>query len=176
MGADLCGQFMVVPELEWRVLLEARMNDLEAIMKAKLTDTEKLADLSELDVDHAYLADSFGSDSDDEVLQRIAEMIDLARTFDLDQGYRDQTSLGLSVNGKRIHILFAGEMSWGDSPDGDGYKMLEALNYLGIWTLFHDALDWGTPPPPRQSELDTNDGPSELDTNDGPSDDPQESK
>ena len=168
MGADLCGQFMVVPELGWEALLEARCNDLVAILENKLIeDTVKLADLNELGVDHAYIADNIGTDTTEDVLAKITELIDLARTFNLDRGYRDQTSLGLAVNGKRFHILFAGEMSWGDSPDGDGYKMLEALNYLGIWTLFHDALDWGTPPPPRQSELDTNDGPS---------DDPQESK
>jgi hypothetical protein len=45
---------------------------------------------------------------------------------------RDSTSRTITVGKKTVLVLTAGDMSWGDEPDGFGYQTLKHAEQLGI--------------------------------------------
>ena len=49
-----------------------------------------------------------------------------------------------------VHVLFAGELTWGDSPTGAGYKVLESLSKLGLENKFFGAIKWGRRAPVKR--------------------------
>lgn len=72
------------------------------------------------------------ADSDAERLDVLLDLIDDASTYANLVAHRDLCSLSLKVKGTKVLIFYAGEMSWGDHPEGSGYKSLYALTVLGI--------------------------------------------
>jgi hypothetical protein len=47
-------------------------------------------------------------------------------------GFRDQAFMEFKVGKRTLYLSFAGEMSWGDEPDGWGYRYTRALERLGV--------------------------------------------
>jgi len=56
---------------------------------------------------------------------------------------RDSNSVQQKINGKFVDIIFAGEMTWGDSPSGTGYHIIELFVRLGFTDQFYKAINWG---------------------------------
>jgi hypothetical protein len=47
-------------------------------------------------------------------------------------GFRDLACVDFKIGGRTLHVAFAGELSWGDEPDGWGYRCIRALERLGV--------------------------------------------
>jgi len=45
---------------------------------------------------------------------------------------RDVSSRRYTILGREFESVFAGEMCWGDEPDGGGYSTLKALDYVNL--------------------------------------------
>lgn len=56
--------------------------------------------------------------------------------------YRDVASVTQKINGKKVTILFAGDMSWGDEPQGTGYAVMKALYNLGVGDMLWKSVPW----------------------------------
>ena len=46
-------------------------------------------------------------------------------------GYRD-VCIVIDPDDMKQHIMFAGDMSWGDEPEGGGYRELNRIYWLGV--------------------------------------------
>jgi hypothetical protein len=41
------------------------------------------------------------------------------------------------VNKRQIYCYFAGEVTWGDSPESPSYNLMDTLHFIGAGTLFY---------------------------------------
>lgn len=130
MGADLITFIAVGPELIQ--LTPAKRKKVLAKMKARIKECEKWKEkggklpkgmMDEIDVEN--VADM--------------EMKDVAKVLDEVIGLwngsistRDSNSRLFKHGGKWGKVMVAGDMSWGDSPDGEGYRILREAEMLGI--------------------------------------------
>lgn len=48
---------------------------------------------------------------------------------------RDTNGRIVKMNGKKMRVVVAGEMTWGDEPSGEGYIMLRDAEKLGLYEL-----------------------------------------
>jgi hypothetical protein len=53
-----------------------------------------------------------------------------------DGGSRDSDSRTIPRDKLRRKVVFAGEMSWGDEPDGHGYQTLKHSDAAGLFTVY----------------------------------------
>jgi hypothetical protein len=150
MGADLCGYWMVVPVDEDQELLNTRLVLVRAILNDELTPKKKKkAKLHRLGIDVDYIIDCVGGDGYDELKTALESYMDTAKDFKPYSCFRDMNFMEQSVNGKNAMFIFAGELTCGDTPQGAGYQMLEALDRLGMYQVFSDAINWGARPARR---------------------------
>ena len=139
MGADLIGYFLVAKEKNFSSILAARVDAYEKLLKNDLKNivdgkvpAKRAKELVKESEKLGLETTEFDGMSDDEILQYVAEDMELAKDWALGGGCRDLAEGTFHVGGKAITIQFAGEMSWGDEPDGAGYTGLRALYRLGI--------------------------------------------
>lgn len=152
MGADLIGYQALIPckfTKEEKQILNKHLDDFESILKqpdfainlvkeeGKCTLTEKINDLSPLLA--SEIDDSFGGyqDNPDELTGLASEYLEIisdARKFleVLDFGGRDTSYRTYTILGRKYYSIFAGEMSWGDEPEGAGYSRLKDLDKAGL--------------------------------------------
>lgn len=159
MSATMCAYTAAVPEGIYAALLEARVNDLIHICRSDAPEEAKLVDLRGLGIDTEYIFDSnyWAPDEKEDVksfIDHILLMVDDARQFVLEDDQRDLVTFRKYIGGQWVSICFAGEMSWGDEPEGDGYKMLKAISQLGIGEMFEEAVNWGPAPADARTEKD----------------------
>ena len=167
MGADLIGHFVIVPDEACGRVVETALDTITSILGDKKASLKKkIHQLEGVGVYCQDLADNRGLDLDgdgdrQDVLDQVQDLADDARGFSHESGARDLSSICRHVNGKAVTIMFAGELSYGDEPDGGGYTVLKALQYLGIADAFEREINWGARPP------------EPVDPTSGPSEDPQ---
>jgi hypothetical protein len=137
MGADLVGYMVVGKNSITEEMRQA------AVAKAKATrDIAKAWDAAEEakeDFKPPYFPETWEALCFDtaEYVDHIAEMTDedcetavnTAIGFLNDPAYRDCASRSL---GNDEFVLFCGEMTWGDEPEGGGYSELKTIHELDI--------------------------------------------
>jgi len=135
MGADLIGYMVIGPKKFDEYVLEkarAYLIRLQGQIDLALNKGEITQELREL-VDMSSLGDLHESERSaiedldsrfDESL--IDEFLDLWK-----YGCRDSCCRPY----KDRQIVFAGEMTWGDTPEGTGYTILEAIEYVGLYKI-----------------------------------------
>jgi len=158
MGADLCGHFLILPEkntnkifndhLKQLKMLVAKSTSVTAIKslsgeKTAYTPEQVIGALQKLGVDTQHYSEFLGEDDDAELIEHISNDIGLVDEQGLDLNARDCNGTSRTINGQPVSIYFAGEMSWGDGPEGRGYKLIEMLWHLGFAQKFEDAINFG---------------------------------
>lgn len=160
MGADMIGYQTMMPEKltkEEKKILNDHLDELETLLKGK-DFIKKLAKektwedplLKKLN-DIAPLIPSemenITFDSDDEedqeelkdLIESVFGYIPEARKFinasETKFGGRDTSYRSYTILGRTFYAVFAGEMSWGDEPDGEGYQLLKNLDRVGVLSL-----------------------------------------
>jgi len=151
MGADLIGYQTMFP-VEFtddeKKKLNKHLDDVEKLLK-----TPKLPTLiaNEADANGIYLKqindlipfftheidDEGYHDDEDEIgylVNSFVVLIPDAREFIKEPhvSERDSSTRIYNILGRKFQSVFAGEMSWGDEPEGGGYEKLKNLDKIGV--------------------------------------------
>lgn len=127
MGADMIGYTLVRPAKGADKIAKKQLSKIETILSnEKLTAFQRVQKLYKAGVELDYTGDDLSSEECLEAIEGLVELIDL------EVHGRDLMSRIATVRGRKIEILSAGEMSWGDEPDGEAYNLLKAYVQLGI--------------------------------------------
>jgi len=143
MGADLIGYMCLGPKKISEAQAEAAERRAWEIFQALKTwygDDEGEGEQPEIlkglglgGVDEAYQLESlrFGGDADIATATKddIDALVDEIVGFWNDPGSRDAVDRWISDTEK---VVFCGDMSWGDEPDGYGYRLLKMAHVLDI--------------------------------------------
>jgi hypothetical protein len=152
MGGDLIGYHVAYPVKEGWQIIEQQVKAIEAIIKTGGGWDKLLAEKCAPEIRDAVLdklarigAEADGSDLALDELLYIKDDLELTKNFKKPNDFaaHDLTWYHAHINGQEVYFLFAGEISWGDEPDGAGYTMLRALSRLGIEHLMYQAIKWG---------------------------------
>jgi len=155
MGADLLGyQTMFPQELtkEEKKKLNKHLDEIESLLKTpnlpKLITEEDSSEgkyLSKLNETVPSLPNEIemeGYHDDEEELKFLIEtytdLIPDAREFldNLHIDGRDVSDRYYNILGRKYVSVFAGDMSWGDEPEGGGYEQLKNLEKLNLlWKI-----------------------------------------
>ena len=155
MGADMIGyQTMFPQELtrEEKEKLNKHLDDIETLLRtpnlAKMVAEEESANdtyLKQLNekvqyIPHEIEGQGFHDDVDEiqYLIDEHLDLIDTGREFieDLNINERDTSSSTYSILGRNYVSVFAGEMTWGDEPEGGGYEILKNLDKLNLlWEI-----------------------------------------
>ena len=130
MGADLIAYTVYGP---------TKLKPTKAAIKKALSFAKNVVEAAaqaEKDPDFDWKEDKFIGGFEPEELPDISCLDPkevLTNVLDLWRGEaRDATSRIITVGGKTVRVLTAGDMSWGDEPDGFGYQTLKHAEQLGI--------------------------------------------
>lgn len=149
MGANMIGYQSMYPvefTAKEKKELNKHLDDVEKLLK-----TKNLAKFiaEEQDANGKYISQlnnlipTFTSELDgrcveeedmEEFIKEFLDIIPDARRFIKEpfiEG-RDVSSRRYTILGREFESVFAGEMSWGDEPDGGGYSTLKALDYVNL--------------------------------------------
>lgn len=138
MGADLLGYTIVRPLRGSTKIAEKHIAKIKTVLSStKLTDAQKMKSLGKLSVELNYSHD-VESMSDAEYIETIKDLVESVKLGD--EGGRDLSTRWALIGGRKIEILFAGDMSWGDEPDGHGYNILKTYDQLGISHAWERAI------------------------------------
>lgn len=129
MGADMIGYIMVGPD---KISDESIQRAAEKIMKIK--DILQVCQNCNDPLDEDCVCDGCGSISEnylniktiEDAIFRVKDIIE-----NWPPGYRDCCVRGDPLRSD-YSIVFAGEMSWGDSPGGRGFLTLERIYMSGL--------------------------------------------
>lgn len=142
MGADLVG-YMVIGKKEitdeMKQAAIAKLGRLCGVAKALMLEVDEGTDIGdvelpkdvpdfwteEFEVYGADFLEEFSELSDEDIVKRVEEAID----FLDDPAYRDCASRNISDD---EFVLFCGEMTWGDEPEGGGYQLIKGIHKMGI--------------------------------------------
>ena len=140
MGAELIGYFTIVPN-NWKEVAQKKIDELNEIMgKADPSKIETTiarfvkAETSwpQLDIED-YFSDG---ETPEEILASIKDCIptmdQICEALDSFASARDSADMPIEIKGVRFDIVFCGERSWGDEPDGYGYQNAKMLDESGI--------------------------------------------
>jgi hypothetical protein len=152
MGADLIGYQTMLPAKltkEELVKINKHLDDVEALLKdeklparvAKEEDAhgEYLSKLNNLIPTFPCDLDNDGIAEEEEEIKYLAEtyldLVGEGRKFLTDfpniEG-RDISIRGFRILGRLFVSIFAGDMSWGDEPEGYGYSTLKDLDKINL--------------------------------------------
>jgi len=146
MGADLVSYSIVMPE---KGVGKFVTKEISRIAKAlgKIDDNGIPSDcdkwdyiIKKLDIPNGDYDNDLCEMDADMLLEAIRKDLELVEGFDEKFGARDMSWQNSTIGGKKVVFMFAGEMSWGDSPEGLGYETLRALWRLGIARKIEDRL------------------------------------
>lgn len=153
MGADMLGYFAIVPK-NYKGILKRKLDKIDKALKLlkdpgdmRFEEGNKNA-LTLLEKAGVDLEGSYPDMNEEDTLAAIHEDRKLfdGVTLDAGIGFRDIATLTQKINGSDVTVFFAGEMSWGDEPDGGGYQLLRALSRLGIGDALWNAVRWDARP------------------------------
>jgi hypothetical protein len=151
MGADLIVHIVFVPTKITAAMKKRAQKRIDQIvglvdkqLKLVLPDREmawedlpaKLQDIGK------ELENSYGLTGAEDVLDRIKKdlgdpkLVDNLTDFLLSPATRDSAWRGLFPFSKKHRVVVAGDMSWGDPPDGEGFQALCLLFIYGLDKCF----------------------------------------
>lgn len=154
MGADLLGYHTMIPDkltAKEKKILKKHLDDFEKLLKSKnfaqklaketsandplLSQLNSLSPLMVDDMSNRITYDEENFEQLEELIEEILGLIPDARKF-IDTlnfgGERDLSSRIYTILGRKFHSIFAGEMSWGDEPEGEGYELFKNLDRVGL--------------------------------------------
>jgi hypothetical protein len=139
MGADLIGYFLYYPKDTGAKVFKEHAAKLKTLVKRKPTNREKwLDELAKFGVDLGYY------DLEETVFDSVRD--DLAELgnngLDLVTRGRDYNYDEIAVNGQKVGVVYAGEMTWGDEPSGLSYQTLKLVHNLGFAKALEQAIRW----------------------------------
>lgn len=140
MGADLITYSMMVPTTNGKKIIQ---DHVAALDKALALENPHGA-LKKLGVDFEYYGEQMENNGAPDTLDQIrSDLKDVRgiKTLD-DMTGRDTSFHTFEVNGVGVACVYAGEMSWGDEPEGYGYTTLAKLGRLGFGDAFYKAIPW----------------------------------
>jgi hypothetical protein len=138
MGADLVSYGIVLPAKGtgyvvsrevFRIVKALDRLDVEVLIKDK-DGFDKVAEA--LGISGGTYSNDMCEEDTAQLIELVKEDLKLAEGFSEKFGARDMGDLHVTIGGRKVIILYAGEMSWGDTPEGEGYQTLQALWRLGI--------------------------------------------
>ena len=155
MGADLIGYQTMFPEKftnEEKEKLLKHLDDIEKLLKTPKLPTlvaneedangKYLKQINDIVPDLANDIEEHGYHDDDEeiryLIESFIELIPDAREFiENPQIYsRDSSSREYNILGRVFVSVFAGELTYGDEPEGQGYETLKNLDKLNLlWVI-----------------------------------------
>lgn len=143
MGADLIGYMVIGPrEISLDKVGEATTFAKNNIIKISNAATsilegeeevidEAWASISEFDIQDYEINDYADFDeksAEDYSARLVGDLLDFWKNGSRDSAYRDLP------NGSRV--VFAGDQTWGDTPDGFGYQTLRKSEAIGLLKFF----------------------------------------
>ena len=130
MGADLIAYTVVGPP---------KLKPSKVLRKKALAHAGHViaaAQQAEKDPDFDWDQDKFLKNFEPEMFSEIASLEAETVLNDLlsvwEGNARDSTSRVIAFGKKKLRVLTAGEMSWGDEPSGWGYQTLRDADRLGL--------------------------------------------
>jgi hypothetical protein len=106
---------------------------------AEFITAELIKGINKLGVDTKCLAENACLDDDESIIEAVKKAVaDLAGFDPGSLSYRDTAARRDKISGRDVVTVFAGEMSWGDEPDGGGYTVLKALDMTGLIGTLED--------------------------------------
>jgi hypothetical protein len=148
MGADIIGYHVLGPPKLTRSLRSKavkRINDMKEALEEICNDEEAedgpvpddFIDLLKTPLfRHLSAQTEFSDLSFIREVHDPGKLVDEFMNFWDDPCFRDATSRIFTVKGQKVKVVFAGEMTWGDEPEGWGYTTLKAADYLGLFNIF----------------------------------------
>ena len=146
MGADLITYTICLPEKGTRKLVDNELARIDAAIgkldRDAIINDEKgwdiLCDTLKLNA-FAY-ENEMGEQDAERLWDMVVADLELAEGFDEKFSARDCGGGTWKVAGKRVYFLHAGEMSFGDTPEGLGYQTIGAIWRLGIGELLEKLV------------------------------------
>ncbi len=153
MGADLIGYQTMIPDkftAKEKKILNKHLDDFETLLTSKdfvknlaketsandplLSQLNILSPLLVDDMSNRITYDEESYEELEDLINEVIEIIPEARQFieHTNFGGRDCSSRIYTILGRQFHSIFAGEMSWGDEPEGEGYAQLKNLDKVGL--------------------------------------------
>ena len=145
MGADMIGYQSMMPDKltkEEKKILNAHLDELETLLNGKdfitklakekncddpiLKKLNEIAPLIPSEMENLTFDRDDVKDQDElkDLIDSVIDYIPEARSFinaeGINFGGRDTSWRTYTILGRTFYAVFAGEMSWGDEPDGDG--------------------------------------------------------
>jgi hypothetical protein len=146
MGADLISYQIVLPAKGTKAIVAKEVKRLSAAFK-KLDKDKLLDDPNAWDIIIKALGIrewDYENDIGEQDAERLYDMVetDLENVAGFDEGFgaRDIGGGEVTIGGKKVVIMYAGEMSWGETPEGLGYQTIGALWRLGIGDKIQDKV------------------------------------
>lgn len=138
-----CFAFIPAKTEKRNKVFKEHMGKVKAILEdgKDLTSSDALGKLYELGVQTEYMMEL--NDDEPETLEEIGQLYDNVMENEQVSHCRDMAATEIKVNGERVNVFFAGDMSWGDEPEGAGYEQLEAMRKIGLLAAFEQSIDWG---------------------------------
>lgn len=143
MGASLVGYFLYLPnelkEEEVQAMRDMASNYRQAVDKG-FENAPKLPDEF---YDHAddLTTDEMMSKIRDEILPFFDGLL---KPDDPDVWscleHNDVNYSTFTVSYRAIHVYFAGEMTWGDTPDGRGYEFIRMCVESGLHEMMYERI------------------------------------
>ena len=140
MGADQIGYLSIIPTgSKSKQIVKKRVDELDALFAKHggKPDSVKeiIAGLNKIGLDTESLLESACCEDEEALVNMVRESVSTVKERATDPSRidgRDVASRRQKINGVEVSIIFAGEMSWGDDPDGWGYVSLKALDTIGV--------------------------------------------
>ena len=162
MGADLYGYFCFIPQDAGKII-KKHINNLNTVLgktqsvtyireinKKKSIPKGPIDTLTKLGVDISYYSDivqidAYDKENRSEILEYVKGDLETLIKDDpltLLSKCRDSNCVQRKVNGKYVDVVFAGEMTGGDEPEGTGYNILKLFSSLGFVDQFEKNIKW----------------------------------
>ena len=161
MGADLLGYWLHFEAKKGEKLIKERIKELKSVLSDPVSvkfmkgeETPRIKKLEEMGVyinDYQANIENELSEEDDDskheqmLIDHILEDLEALGDEPIAEleEVRDAAWHSLKINDATIQVIFTGELSYGDEPEGRGYAIIKILSYLGITQCTFDAINWG---------------------------------
>jgi len=151
MGADLIVHIAIVPNEITGTMRKNAQNRIDRLLEAAdkqdklvLPDRELrwedlLPELQEVGKALEQEGDAYAAEDVTNCIRgtlREEKLLDNLVDVLTNGGYRDTVMRPMKPFDRRHHILVCGDMSWGDKPEGEGFRLLSIIYAYGFWQDF----------------------------------------
>ena len=156
MGANLIGYHLFIPEKKAPKIFKSCIKELRKIIPITKSQTELF--LKDMDPDKImknagqygvdiqyYMEIQLGRLTNKDILEQIQnDLEELEKKWPKFFKYSDVNVHELHINNVKVLACYTGDKSWGDAPDGEGYRTADLLYRFDIDRKFYDAVPWNS--------------------------------